>query len=89
LTSSHLGLILLPISGYADHLSREEKMKARQKSVQVKLDSTAVAILKALVLQIKQAENQQRASRCNKNSIQSEAGQLSLHLELEEGEAED
>jgi len=64
-------------------------MKTERRPIQVKLDSTMVAVIKALALQIKQAENLRRVSQCGKDSTQSEGGQLRLHLELEEGDIDE
>ncbi len=89
LTPSYLGLILPPTSLCSYTYLRRKNLKARQQPIQVKLDSTMVAVIKALALQIKQAENQRRVSRCSKNSTQPEAGQLELRLELEEGDLDE
>lgn len=53
-------------------------MKRNKTAIQVKLDSTTVATLKALVLQIDQARQEAVTKRQTKHSTSSEAGQMSL-----------
>jgi hypothetical protein len=63
-------------------------MRAQQKTVQVKLDSITITVLKALINQIEQSENQHN-KRCLKDNTPLESGQLALFVELDQREGEE